>query len=376
MAIADLYGKILAMGAMTIRNHTPIPALVNHTSSEDPTTPKTMGGTVSVIVPPEYSTRDVTPGSTAPASQGQPNPTTVNVPLDHWKEVNFNLTERDITQMENNEAYVPMFLSNAAAAIADDVSASIFANYKGVYGFTGTPGTTPFATSTVAAQDAKKILTEQKCPKLMRHLVLDTDAYANATGLPAFQSAFNSGDTMTIQEGEIGRKLGFNWHEDVNAPTHTAGAAAGYLVNQADHAIGDLDVTVDTGTGSWAVGDIFTVAGDSQTYVVTSSSSTVMNYKPKAKTAFANNAAITKKASHQVSLAFNPFAMAFVSRPNAQLNLPELRQGKVIGTFVDDMTGVVLKLVIADEYHQTGFYLSCLWGTQLVDERLITRIAG
>jgi hypothetical protein len=43
---------------------------------------------------------------------------------------------------------------------------------------------------------------------------------------------------------------------------------------------------------------------------------------------------------------------------------------------VDDMTGVTLRLEIRDEYHQLGFYLSCLWGTVLLDPRLAVRIAG
>lgn len=34
-------------------------------------------------------------------------------------------------------------------------------------------------------------------------------------------------------------------------------------------------------------------------------------------------------------------------------------------TPTDDMTGLVLRLEIKDEYHQTGFYLSALWGTKL-----------
>jgi hypothetical protein len=45
-------------------------------------------------------------------------------------------------------------------------------------------------------------------------------------------------------------------------------------------------------------------------------------------------------------------------------------------TWVDDMTGVVLRLEIRQEYHQTGFYLSCLWGAVLVDPRLAVRVMG
>jgi hypothetical protein len=45
-------------------------------------------------------------------------------------------------------------------------------------------------------------------------------------------------------------------------------------------------------------------------------------------------------------------------------------------TWVDDMTGVVLRLEIRNEYHQVGFYLSSLWGAKLVDPRLAVRVAG
>lgn len=372
------------MGSMVIRKSTVMPMLVNHTSDEDPTSTKSMGGVVEVIVPPTFTSRAVVPASVAPASQASPAPTTVKVSMDYWQEVNFPLTEKDINQLANNDAYVPMFLANAASTIADDISTSLLSQYKGIYGFVGTPGTTPFGVSTLEAQNAKQVLTEQKCPKQMRHLLLDTTGYANATGLPAFQSAFNSGSTDTIVEGEIGRKLGFNWHEDQNVQRHistplTAGAAT---VNGA-HALGVTSVSIAKATNASPLvqGDIITFAGDSQTYVIgadiaLSVGNTLISIQPGLKVAKVGGEAVTLKASHTLNLAFNPMAFAFASRPSAQLNLPELRTGKVVGTFVDDMTGVVLKLIIQDEYHQTGFYLSCLWGAKLVDPRLVTRIAG
>lgn len=377
MALADLYGKILALGVSCIRKHTVMPLLVNHASNEDPTTTKSRGGTVEVIVPPEFQTRDVVPGSTPPASQAAPAPTTVPVPLNYWKEVNFPLTERDIALMENNAAYVPMFLENAAAAVADDISSSICQQYKGVYGYVGTPGTTPFSVSPLPAQNAKQVLTEQRCPKGMRQIVLDTSAYGNATGLEAFRAAFAYGSPEVIREGEISRGYGFDWHEDLNIQEHENpnGTPTSYLVNGA-RPVGSVTVNIDTGINAPVEGDIFTVAGDAQTYVVLGFAAGQITFAPRSQAAWADNAAITFRPAHTVNLAFHPMAFAFVSRPNAQLMLPELQRGKVVSTWVDDMTGVALKLVIADEYHQTGFYLSCLWGTELIDARLATRIAG
>jgi len=381
MAISDLYGKILAMGAQSIRAHTPLPRLVNHTSMGSETDPTPQGGDVQVLIPPEFSSRDVTPGSTPPASAEAPPAATVPVPLDYWREVNFPLTEKHVNLIENVGDRVPMFIEQAGATLAEYISGVIAAQYKGVYGFVGTAGTTPFASDTAAAQAARTALVKQKCPKSMRVIVLDPDAYGNATGLSMFQNAQASGTTLTIQEGEVGRKLGFNWFEDQSLQTHTTGAAGTVLVDQTDVAIGDKTVHVDGMTTKASVGDIFTVAGDDQTYVVTACSDLAtadadMTFEPAAAIAWADNAAITFKASHTVNLAFNPYAFAFASRPAARLNLPEIQQGKLLATYVDPLTGVVLRLEIKDEYHQTGFYLSCLFGAELVLPRFACRVAG
>lgn len=382
MAIDDLYGKILAMGAQTIRNHTVLPQLVNNVSMGSPTDKKPQGGTVEVLIPPEFATRDVVPASTPPVSDAPPSPTVVPVTLDYWKEVNFPLTEKHINLIENADGTVPMFIAQAAATLGDEISETIAAQYTGIYGFVGTPGETPFGSDTSVAQAARTMLVKQQCPKVMRQLVLDPDAFGNATGLSAFANAQASGTTLTIAEGEIGRKLGFYWHEDMAIARHTTGAAGSVLVDQGTGAsLGQTTAHFDGFTTKASVGDVFTVAGDSQTYVVTACTDLVgtdadVSFQPAAKEAWDDNAAVTFKASHQVNLAFNPYAFAFSSRPAAQLNIPELNQGKLLATWVDEQTGLVLKLELKDEYHQTGFYMSCLWGTKLVLPKFAARVAG
>ncbi|MEL7314637.1 MAG: hypothetical protein AAFN08_06760 [Cyanobacteria bacterium J06559_3] len=376
MALDDLYGKILAVGADVIREQTYLPALVNHVTNEDKTLARSKGGIVEVIVPPDFVTRDVVPASTPPASQGEPAPSTVQVALDNFKEVNIPLTEKQITQLEAADPMAIMFIQNAVGPIIEDITAAIAATYKGIYGYVGTAGTTPFASNPADAQNTKKVLTRQKCPKMMRSMVLNTDAYANAIGLEAFRSYLQFGSDSTVRYGEVDMAYGFRFHEDVGMDgiSHTTGGGAGWLVNQADHAVADTTVVIDTGSGDPVVGDIFTVAGDTQTYVVSGYASNTITYAPAAKVAWANNAAITFKASHAINLAFNPFAFAFDSRPHARLRLPGVTSNYM--TWVDDMTGVTLRLEIRDEYHQTGIYLSCLFGAELVDPRLACRIAG
>lgn len=377
MALDDLYGKILASSVNVIRKHTILPMLCNHVLMGSDTQSAPMGGIAEVMIPPEFAVRDVVPGSVPPPSDADPAPSTVKVPLDYFKEVNFPLTEKHVQLLENAGREAPMFLENAGAAMADVISTSIAEQYKGIYGFTGVPGVTPFAIAPTDAQTARTTLVKQKCPKSMRHMVIDPDAYGNAIGLAAFRDISQSADSAPITEGEVGRKLGFYWHEEQNLQRHVNpnGTPAGWLVNGAV-ALGASSVLIDTGANAPVVGDIFTVAGDSQTYAVTSFGAGVMTFAPGAVVAWVDNSAIAFKAAHTVNLAFNPYAFAFASRPAGRLNIPELQQGKVLATWVDDMTGVVLRLEIKDEYHQTGFYLSCLWGVELALPRFAMRIAG
>tara|TARA_Y100000310_G_scaffold255696_1_gene263230 strand:- start:8636 stop:10039 length:1404 start_codon:yes stop_codon:yes gene_type:complete len=76
----------------------------------------------------------------------------------------------------------------------------------------------------------------------------------------------------------------------------TTNAAVGtVVVNQADVAVGDTSVTIDgTDAAALTVGDSFTVAGDTQAYIVTvDTSATNVTFSPAAKVAWADDAAIT-----------------------------------------------------------------------------------
>lgn len=384
MALSDLYGKALAMAVQTMRTQTNLAALVNHETVGDRAQGFTLGGITEVIVPPEFTTRSVTPAAVPPASAAVPNPGTVQVPLDWWEEVNFPLTEKHISLLENADGMVPMFLSNAVGPIAEKITQTIAAEYKGIYGQVGTPGTTPFGSAPTSAQNAKAVLTRQKCPRFNRQVSLNTGAYANATGLEAFRSVMHSGSSETLREGMITRAYGFDWNEDagldglshISTPL-TAGAATANGVN----ALGatTLSIAKATNTSPLVAGDIITIAGDTQQYVVKTAvtlavGNTAVAIAPALKKATVGGEAITLAASTSLNLAFHPYCFAFDSRPAARLSLAGVTSNFM--TWADEMTGIVLRLEIRDEYHQTGFYLSCLWGTKLVDPRLGCRIAG
>lgn len=375
MALEDLYDKLIASLVVVARRNSVMPRLIARNVAAEL---EMKGGSVTVSVSQPKTAAPVVPGATPPGGV-RSAPKTVNVGLDYWEDSSFSLTDADITQMGNSDTFIPTELETASAAVSDRVDGTILGNYTGVYGFAGLPGTTPFGTTTAEAQDATRVLLAQGVPMngLARQLVLDPFAYTNALGLRALQDASARGDNSVINTGLIGSALGFDWHPDQSIPFHTTGAAGTPLVNGAGQT--GMFLNVDGFTTKPSVGDVFTIAGQSQTYVVLSASDLVgtasqLAIAPSIVVAPADNAALTFKASHRVNVAFHPSAFAFASRVASGIQLPD--RGAVVRSWMDEVSGLILTLRINPEHYQTSFYVSCMWGTKLVDPRLAARLAG
>jgi len=277
--------------------------------------------------------------------------------------------------------------SAAIDALARTVIKSVWNTcYKGIYNFAGTAGTTPFSSSTVQAQDAMFLLNEMGAPVEDRAMILGYKAHANAIGLPAFQNYSNSNSGEALREGYIGRALGMDWDQDGYLPSFTGGTltngtAKAALINKANVAIGDTSVPMDSGTltGTLVVGDLFTVAGDSQQYVVAanataSGNAITVSFSPPAKVAWADNSVVTFVASHAVAgVALQRQAIAFASKPIDDVQFPG---GSMIRQVPDPESGLVLCLEISRQYKQTMAEFSLLWGSTLARPECAVRILG
>ena len=361
--------RILALGMKTLRENVVMPRLVN---SDFQGAAAQKGSTVDVVLSSGVVASPVVPGMVTPT--GTPvEPIRVPITLNNWVEAGFEMTDRDLAEVA--DGYLPVQVGEAIKSLANYVDRSIFALYKSVYGAVGTAGVTPFAT-TAEAQAARRLLNRQLAPPQDRYMVVDPDADAQATGLPAFQYASYAGDSDVIREGRIGRKFGFDWHMSQNVPVHTAGGATGYKVNQANHTAGSKSVAVNTGTGVAVYGDLFSVAGHDQTYVVTSvegsPNMTRINYEPAARAAFPNNANITFVGDHVVNLAFNRFAFAFVSRP--LLDVEPL--GNRVLSMSDPISKLTVRLEVSRLYKQTRWSFDVLWGVACIRPELAVRVLG
>ena len=407
--LTNILPKILARGLITLRQRCIMPRLVN---SDYGMMAAIKGSTIDVPVPTAVGTQDVSPSQT-PITPVGCTPGLVQVALDYWRQNDpIYLTDKELCQIDQNEHFLPMQMMEAIKALASYVNQIIMGKYKGtlrgVFGFVGTPGTTPFGSGVgvSSATGARKILNKQLCPLGDRRGVLDFDAEAAALDLSAFSDAEKILSAIVKVEGDIGRKFGIDWVADDDAPYHTAGTIATTtgafrqcaVNNGAGYAVGIDTINVDfdndagnVGAGTILLGDILSFAGHDQTYCVIANASSGqysngvytfatnaiagLKIYPALKTAVVDNEVATVKASHRVNMVFHRDAFAFATRPLLDVT-SNLNLGSQILSMQDPVTGLVLRLEVSRQHKQVIWEYDLLFGAELIRPELCCRLAG
>lgn len=380
--LAAVMPILVAQGLQVLRSQCVMPRLVNGDYSN---VPAERGDTINVWIPSAASVYDVAP-SAAPFQADDSAPVKAPVQLTQWRHSGFYMNDKQIGDVV--AGLKPKQMDACIAALANDVNAFIFSQYKAFYGFVGTPGTTPFATDVTGATLSRAQLNRQLAPLQDRRLVLDVNAEANALALAQFAQVQMVGTDKAVIEGTIGRRYGFDVAMDQQTPTHastvlTAGAATVNGVNAINAGTtdggrtGTVSIAKATNTSPLVKGDIITIAGDAQTYVVTANTTlaignTTVPIAPALQKATAGGEAVSLKATHVVNLAFHRDAISFASRPlqSAQANSQEMY------SIADPVSGIALRLEVVRQNKQLLFDFDILFGASTVRPELGARLAG
>ena len=364
---------MFARGLQALRENAIVARLVNTNWAEYEAM---QGDTINVPIPSAATATDVSP-SYVPPQPASSTPRTVPIVLNQWKKSDMYLTDKQAREVVTNPR--DLQITEHIKVLVNTVDAYVLNLYRDVYGFAGTAGTSPFGTKDdiSALLNARKTLNDQLAPKDPRYALLDTRAENDMLASRVFQDAgFRRRGEDTTTTGEVGRAFGFNFFMDQNIPTHDNSGGAGFLVN-GELAAGSSRVTVDGGLDVPSPGDIFTVANDTQTYVVKATpgpTATAWDFAPASKEAWADNAAITFKADHVVNLLFHRDAFALATRP-----LPAadgFLGGNMMMQGMDELSGLNLSLEVSREHYQTRYSWSILYGATCVRPELATRLAG
>lgn len=378
--ITNVLPKMLAQGVLALRQNALGPRLVNR-SYESIASQK--GNVVNVPIPSAIAARAVTPSITM-NSNVDSAPTVALVTLDHWFEAPFQMSDNDAISADGG--MIPMQASEAVKALANDADNYLWGKHVGFYNAAGVAGTTPSSIANFA--NARKLLNKSLAPTDNRFGVLDPDAENNFLTLANILQADQRGDAGGIIRGEIATKLGVAWYMDQNITSYSVGGAhangtiGGWAVSGANAVAGVSTITVvhASATGTIKIGDIFTVGGSAQQYVITAASTitvtaseTALNFYPALATTVASAVAVTFiGTNYVVNLVCHRDAFAFASRPLGGV----FSAGNVFQAETDPISGIALRLELSRQYKQETFSFDYLCGANVVRRELGAKILG
>ena len=339
--------------------------------------PQQKGSTINISKPGTFTAQSA-PGSDANiVAEG------VSMTLDKWYEVKFALSDKELTFTK--EKIITDHIGPAAYALADQVDQDIAALYKDVYWWHGTAAATPDNVDDITG--VKKVLRNANVPFDGRNYLMIDPAAEDKLSQLFYQASVVGDQGQALKTGNLGVKFGLDLFTNQNTPTHTAGtlaaAGGGVLAAKTETAAGATEITLDNGgtgtvTGTVVKGDVFSLAGNSQTYVVTADAAAAANeitigFLPALEATVADGDELTPRADHTVNLAFHRNAFALATAPLSEMG-NEL--GAKIATVNRDGISMRSRIWYEGNNSKVHVGLDILYGVKTLDARLAARLAG
>ena len=377
MANTILTPSIIASEALLILENNLTAANTVFRDYETEFTGARVGDTITIRKPAAFTVNEFTSSIT----KQDITETSVSLQLEKHFDVSTEVTSRQMTL--DLDGFSERVIEPAMVALAEQIDGYIYDQYDGIYNFTGTAGDPPDSLADLAAID--KILNENKVPMSGRVAFMNPAAKADMMAIDAVITAEKRGDGGTaLREASMGRVMGLDFYGVQGVKSHTAGSQggqSGLLVN-GTVAAGATTMNADAAHAAAAtlkIGDVFTVAGVSGSFVVTadatasSSAFTGITFSPAAPTGgFADNAAITVLDDHVANIAGHPRGLALAVVP---LALPMDASGRAA---IVSNRGLSIRVVqdydISSKSDVISFDVLC--GSKVIQPELLTRVLG
>lgn len=339
--------------------------------TRDPTTERAaVNQTVRSFVAPASTAGDITPGVTPP-DDGDQTIGNIDLTITKARRVPIRWNGEQTRGVSNGgpgaNAILQSQIQQALRTLTNEMESDLAALHIASSRAYGTAGTTPFGTAGdyTDASNARKILVDNGAPTSDMHLVLNTSAGANLRGKQGGRGVDAEGDSRLLRQGVLLDVHGFALRESAQVKTNTSGTGSGLLVNGV-LAIGATTIPADVGTGTVLAGDVVTIAGDTNKYVVATAlaAGSFTIAAPGLLKAPADNAAITVVAAAARNMAFARSSIILATRAPA---LPQGGDSAVDRTLITDpVSGISFELAMYAQYRQMQYELSAVWGVKCV----------
>jgi hypothetical protein len=360
---------------MHLKNNTVASALAYRDNETDFTGAK-VGDTITIRKPATLTANEYN-GSTI--SVQNVTETGISLQLEKHFDVSVAVTSKQWTL--SVEDFGNQVVAPAMIAIAEGIDQYLLGKYTQIYNYVGTAGDAPDSLADFAQVD--KLMNELKAPVRGRFGILNPAAKADALSIDVFSRLDARGQVglTALQEAQMGRVMGADWHMDQNVKTHTAGTASAltdWLTNGTG-ALGDDTLSIDSATAvsqTFVVGDLISIAGEGQhvvTAAATASTGAVaaLAIDPPLRAAVADGVAVTVIASHaaniiaapgSIALAAVPLAIPYSNNQAAYINYDGFGIRVVSGYSMDTKSDTL------------SFDILC--GAKVIDPRICGRILG
>lgn len=265
-------------------------------------------------------------------------------------------------------------------AVEADIFAAAYVASSRAY---GTAGTTPFATANDLGDFAgvAQILDDNGAPVVGRQLVLGSASMANLRGKQSVLFKVNeAGSQDMLRTGMTDLVQNFALRYSGGTSLHTAGAGTGYDLNGAE-AVGQTTLTLDGGTVNATgikAGDIVTLAGDTNKYVVntglTAVAGDIVIGKPGLREAGADGTELTIGGSYTPNVAFSQDAIVLAARAPALPDGGDSADDRT--TIVDPISGLSFEVSLYRQYRRVKYEIALAWGVGVPNKAHIATLLG
>lgn len=242
--------------------------------------------------------------------------------------------------------------------------------------------TTIFKTNLADAALARKVLVDNGAPTSELKMVIGTTEGAALRTLANLAAVLPPAHSMATQ-GVLIDAAGFQIRESAQIKRPAIGGASGATVGTAAYAVGATSlVLASAGTGTIVAGDIISLAGDANKYLVVtgdtdvSNGGTIVIAAPGLRVAIAGSAApaITVEAIGNRNMAFARSSIVLATRMPA---LPEEGDMAADRTqIVDPRSGLAFEVAKYMQYRQVQYEISLAWGVKAVKTEHIMVLRG
>ncbi len=346
-----------------------------------------VGQTVMSPVVPAATATDITPGVTPP-NDGDQSIGNMPMTITKSRRVPIRWNGEEKRGLDNNGAPFNVIFRDQMAqgmrTLVNEVEADLAALHIYASRAVGAAGTAPFPTAGDLSDTAGplRILEENGAQGLDFQLVLGTAAMFNMRAKQSNLFKVNeAGRDDMLRNGMTDRLQNLALRQSQQVKTHTKGTGASATTNAAGYAIGATVITLAAaGTGTIVAGDVITLTGDTNQYVVetgdadVSNAGTITLQKPGLLKAVVGATNITVVNNSARNMFFARTAIQLATRAPA---LPEQGDLAIDRRFVQDpLTGLAFEVSIYPQYRQVQYEIALAWGVAAVKREHIGVLLG